>query len=616
MVLFETSQKNTPLPLRALSFLHVFFSWPQQSIVFFCLFFTSFCGTAYADALTQDVTILGIEEEAFKHVRSQFQDVSLLKASRKEPILSVSNLRGLVKSDVDFLSKILRAEGYYSAHITKRLARRENHFKVEIQVIPGDLYVFGDITYTFETPEPSPDVQTALTQKLPVKTGAPALAVNVVAAEALLKTLLPEKGFPFAGTIKNDIVVDHKKKAMDLHFAINTGAQRHFGAVVFRGLASIKEKHLGKFIQWKSGDVFSQQKVNTLRTLLIQSDLFSHVTIDTVPAGSNAANINISVAEAPHRTLGITGGYSTAEGFGGDISWEHRNIFGRGERVTLTARGSEVEQSFLGQLRLPHFKRLDQTLSFESLVKRETTDAFFAHTFDLRAGIERIISPKTSVHAGVEFEYSDVTDISGDRDFFVTSIPLGFHFDSSDNLLNPGRGFRATITAAPSFSVGETNFAFLKNEIRTSAYFPLFQSQTLTLALRSRLGSIISPKTEALSATKRFFSGGGGSIRGFSYQRVGPLDRENNPTGGRSVTEIAAELRWRFTSSISMVPFIEGGNVYESELPKFNNFRWGAGLGVRYHTDFGPIRLDVAIPFERQEGERSFQLYISLGQAF
>ncbi len=569
-----------------------------------------------ADTLTHSVEVRGIEDNSLMYVRRSFNEKSLLKEKKSEPIVSVAKLRGLVKSDYELLTTILRAEGFYGAQVTRQVARRENHFVIELHVVPGVQYVFGEINYNLEGSNSDAALVEELYNAIALKSNEPAVAARVVAAETSLVNMLLEMGFPFAGQVSKEIVVDHKRQAMDINFNVNSGVRRSIGSLQFQGLKSVSEEYLQGFAEWQQEDRFAQTKINNLRARLIHSNLFSTVTVKAQAAEANRADVLVNVEESKHRTLGISGGYSSAEGFGGEASWEHRNIFGEGERLTLTGRGSEVEQSFSGILEVPNYKRLDQTVTFESLFKREDTDAFFAHTIKVRANLERVLSPSLSVSAGTEFEFSDVTDISGDRDFYITSLPLGVRWDTSDDLLDPSRGFRLYLTTAPSFSIDGNKFAFLKNQIRTSAYFPLARDRKFIVALRSRIGSIIGPGTESLSATRRFFAGGGGSIRGFSFQRVGPLDINDDPLGGRSVAEVAAELRWKITQDVSLVPFLEGGNVYASELPKFTDFRWGAGLGVRYHTNFGPIRFDLAVPLGRQEGERRFQLYISLGQAF
>ena len=136
---------------------------------------------------------------------------------------------------------------------------------------------------------------------------------------------------------------------------------------------------------------------------------------------------------------------------------------------------------------------------------------------------------------------------------------------------------------------------------------------SLPTAIRSTFG----PSTAQLPPNKRFYAGGGGSIRGYGYQRVGPLDANDNPIGGKSVIEASAELRARLFEDIGVVAFVDAGSAFEELTPRFNDdVGYAAGLGARYYSSLGPVRLDVAVPLNKRPGDDSFQIYVSIGQAF
>ncbi|MCP4621627.1 MAG: BamA/TamA family outer membrane protein, partial [Bradyrhizobium sp.] len=132
---------------------------------------------------------------------------------------------------------------------------------------------------------------------------------------------------------------------------------------------------------------------------------------------------------------------------------------------------------------------------------------------------------------------------------------------------------------------------------------------------RARVGSIMGIARDDLPPSRRYYSGGGGSVRGFGYQELGPRSPDGKPVGGRSFNEFAIEARYRF-GNYGIVPFIDAGQVYEGIYPTGKNIRFGAGIGGRLYTNFGPIRVDVATPIARKPGESKISLYISIGQAF
>ncbi len=586
---------------------------PKLTLILVCFFWWNLANAA--DEFTYDFELEGLDQQ-HSVIDDLFTQTSILIKRKSETLISVSNLRSNLEADTETLREILRSEGYYNSEITNTFLRQENHFQIKLIVRPNSLYKYGAIRITYIEPEPHAELKTALLNDIGISSGDAARADPVIAAEATILNTLPRYGYPFAGQLKRDLVVDHQTEELNVHFEISTGNRRKMGNLTFQGHESVDTEFISQLATWPADSYFEQKYIDELRNRIIKSNLFSGVVIDITEQESDYASITVNLIEAKHRTIGTSAGYSTAEGIGGEVSWQHRNFMGDGKRLKITARASEIEQSFAGLMEIPHFKRLDQTLSLEGVFRRQNTDAFFAHVLETRAGIDRVITDELALLANIDLEYSDVEDAIQDQDFFLVSFPLGFRWDSSDNLLDPGSGYRASLIAAPSYAISDEKFKFLKTEFRASAYYPLTATENIVFALRTRLGSIFGVENETLPATSRFFSGGGGSIRGYGFQRVGPLAIDNNPLGGRSVNEFATELRWKFENNLGFVLFSEAGNVYESTTPKFNDFRYAAGIGARYSTGFGPVRLDVAFPLNKRTGDSSFQLYISLGQAF
>jgi translocation and assembly module TamA len=195
-------------------------------------------------------------------------------------------------------------------------------------------------------------------------------------------------------------------------------------------------------------------------------------------------------------------------------------------------------------------------------------------------------------------------------------LPLQGGYDGSDSLLDPTRGFRVTGKLSPEYQKrqggGTDRYARMLAE--ASGYYPI-TGKTLVLAGRVRVGSIVGASRDAIAPSRRLYAGGGGSVRGFGYQQLGPKDQNNDPIGGRSLTEFAVEARYRF-GNYGIVPFFDSGRVGESSKPSISGMRYGVGIGGRYYTNFGPFRLDVATPIGRKKGESKFAVYISIGQAF
>ena len=199
------------------------------------------------------------------------------------------------------------------------------------------------------------------------------------------------------------------------------------------------------------------------------------------------------------------------------------------------------------------------------------------------------------------------------RTFLVAALPGSLGYDASDDLLNPTRGWRVVAHVSPELSLQAGARAYVKLQLDGSAYLPLFKSTVL--AGRIRFGAIEGAPRDSIAPSRRFYAGGGGSVRGYSYQKIGPTDVNGEPVGGRGLSEAAIEARIRF-GNFGVVPFLDAGNLYQAAVPKFTNLRFGTGLGLRYYSSFGPIRIDLGTPLDRRPGESRIGVYVSLGQAF
>ena len=195
----------------------------------------------------------------------------------------------------------------------------------------------------------------------------------------------------------------------------------------------------------------------------------------------------------------------------------------------------------------------------------------------------------------------------------IGAIPVQLAYDGTNDLLNPEQGFRASIFASPELSFqGGTN-PYVRFQLDGSTYYPLMDA--LTLAARVRLGFIPGASRQDIAPSRRYYAGGGGSVRGYSYQSIGPRDANNDPIGGRSLAELSIEARYRF-GNFGIVPFFDAGAIYNEIYPDFSNLRFGAGIGARYYSAFGPIRIDLGTPLNPQPGDPWIAVYVSLGQAF
>ena len=570
-------------------------------------------------AIRYDVEITGVDGE----LAGVLEAHSLLERNRETPPLFYGALRALIDEDIAGLERVLRAEGYYAARIAERIDTRTDPLRITLKIAPGPRFRVADIRIAFDDPPPSADVRREIESGLPLKVGDPARAKDILAAEDRIAEHLPRSGYPLAERGAREVVIDHRSHSARVLYRFSVGPEIRFGALRFSGAEGVDRNYLRRLVPWREGARYDQTLVARYRDLLIGTRLFSRVAIDfAVPAaalreraGPITPDLVVELKDARLRTIAISAGFSTSEGVGGEVAWTHRNLFGSGERLRLTLSGAELKQSLVGEFRKPHFRRLDQVLTARAALVREDNDAFDSLELNSHLGIERRIGRLWTMTARAEATLSDVDDLQGSRTFFIAALPFSIAWDRRDDLLDPTRGAHVRASVAPSLSFQDTLFGFVRSDLAASAYQRL-AGDRLVLAERLHMGSIAGAARDRLPANRRFFAGGGGSIRGFGFQDVGPVDADGAPVGGRSLFEVSFEARTRIGAHFGLVPFIEGGQVWRNSLPQFGGLRWGAGLGLRYFTSFAPIRFDIAFPLARRPGEDRVQFYISLGQSF
>ncbi len=303
-----------------------------------------------------------------------------------------------------------------------------------------------------------------------------------------------------------------------------------------------------------------------------------------------------------------------------------RNLFGQAEYLRLSLALGQQKNGVAANFRRPDFLDVDQDLLALAEIADDTPTAYHSRRARVSAGLERRFDRTLTGGIALGVEKANVVQLATlnsmtanqrTQHYALIGLPLYLKLDRSDDLLNPTSGYRAQVNLVPyqSFSGPDLTFAF--GRISASTYQRLEDSDRYIIAASAALSSIGGASLAALPADKRIYAGGGGSIRAYGYQMAGPLDFDKKPIGGKSSLELSLEARIKITQSIGIVPFIDAGSSYRSSVPQLGRrLLFGPGLGFRYYTSFGPIRVDVATPLARRRGDSLVQLYISLGQAF
>ncbi len=541
--------------------------------------------------------------------------VSALVARKDRPPATRLGLRRRIAEDLKLISDLLRSEGYYGAVVADAQDSSTDPPTIRIDIDLGPRFNIGAFRIDLRGKVPL-DVLAGL--DLP-KIGDPARAPDIAGAEGAVLARLAQKAYPFARLLDHDIVVDHATARMEVDLRIDPGAPATFGPLSLSGLSDVEREHLLGQLPWKEGDPYDQGKIDEGRRALGRSGLFSSIVIDpaTMADAAGEVPISIEVAERERRSVGIGLRYDSDIGFGTELFWRHRNLFGRAETLDLTAQLAQNQLGLGAQYRERSFFTETDTLLLGATVKREEQDAYDSRSAAINASLERPLVEKVTGSAGIGIEALEVDDQTGTEQFLLLSFPFQLRRDTSNDLLDPSSGSRLTLGYTPVLQP-EEGTTFHRFLLAGAAYHEVLPEKRLVLAVRAAFGALLGATLSDVPATWRLYSGGGGSIRGYEYQRVGPLDSDRDPIGGRSQLKAGIEARIRITETIGVVPFLDAGNTYRSATPDFGErIQYAAGIGLRYYTSFGPLRADVAFPLNRRPGiDDSFQFYISLGQAF
>ena len=576
--------------------------------------------TEAADDQRYDVVVTGIDALP-PTLGRRFDELSVLKEGAGKPA-NVAQIDRRARDDADLPNTILRAEGYYDASIDTDVAPKDGRLVVTLDVDPGPLYKFGSVDVAGV---PKPDVEAAFG----VKPADPVNADAVIGGETALTQKLGREGFPFAKVAEPEIVIDHDTREATLKLNVVSGGERRIGAIRLLGdRAPFGAKHVGVIARFKPGELYNQDMIDDLRRALIATGLVSTVKLEPVEAATpGIVDIATTIEPAPMRTIAGEAGYGTGEGFRVEASWQHRNLIRPEGAVTFRGIAGTREQSLGALLRMGNFRRRDQVLNAAIVASHEVRPAYDATSFDIAASIERqtniIWQKKWTYSLGFELLASSEKDfvvtqgIAQRRIYFVGALPGTLGYDGSDDLLDPTRGFRLSTRISPEVSATGKVFGYVRAQFDGSAYYPV--GDRIVIAGRARVGTTVGAAREDIAPSRRFYSGGGGSVRGYGYQEIGPRNILDQPIGGRSLTEFSLEARVRlpiFGGNFGVVPFVDAGNIYTSSVPKLSGLRIGAGVGLRYYSNFGPIRIDVGTPIGRRKGESVVAVQVSLGQAF
>ncbi|KAG1648685.1 Translocation and assembly module subunit TamA [Nymphon striatum] len=422
-----------------------------------------------------------------------------------------------------------------------------------------------------------------------------------------------------------ELTARHTDRTVNATLRLAPGPVLRFGGLAVKGNKAVRTARIIDIAGLPQGEVYAPDELRRAARRLRRTGAFSAVALleaerigpnDTLP-------ITAQVTESLPRRFGYGAELGSLEGLTLSAFWLHRNLLGGAERLRIEGEisgigGNSGGEDYTLSARFERPATFNEDTNFYALAKIEQLDEvnYFSRQLDLEAGIERIASEERTYTLGLGLRRAQTRDAFGENEYTLLTLPLGAEFDYRDDRLNAKNGYYINASVTPFLAISGSDNG-LRTTLDARAYRTFGTTRPVTFALRGQLGSVYGPELGQAPADYLFYSGGGGTVRGQSYQALGVDLGGGNVTGGRSFLAISAEARVSVTDKIGIVGFVDGGYIGAEEFYDGSGvWHSGAGLGLRYNTGIGPIRVDVAVPTSGPQSDEKFQIYIGIGQSF
>lgn len=569
----------------------------------------------------------GAEEELVDRLRAN----ALLLQESNDRAATSQDIVSAARADYARLVGTLYQFGHFSPVVRILLDGREaanlSPFSVPQQIDRVEILIEPGPTYAFGIAEIGPlagatDLPDAFRPGGPAST--PVLQDTTSAAIERWR----DTGRAVAEVSGQRITARHGSATLDASITITPGPIVSFGELIPQGQTRMRPERIVEIAGLPEGVTYSPDVLDRVAERLRDTGVFSAVALREQPLGpGDTMDIVATLAESPPRRFGFGAQLSTDAGAQVSAFWLHRNLFGGAERLRIEG---EIRGIGEGELSVDEVDGVDvilrarisrpatftpDTLAYGELdIALLDEPSFRLAGISVEAGVEHWFSPKLEGALGIGLRATRFEDARGTRNTSLVYLPAELTWDNRDDPLNPTTGVYMIGTAAPFLTFGDGAGAQLTADAR--GYLGLGAENRTILAALAQAGVLFGGDIDVIPPDYLFYSGGSGTVRGQEYQALGAI-QNGVPSGGRSFGTLSAEVRQAIgDSNLGLVLFADAGYVGSDATFQDGDWHAGAGLGVRYDTPFGPIRVDVATPVRGGGVGEDLFLYIGIGQAF
>ncbi len=543
-----------------------------------------------------EVKITGLEGPLLDNAKAYLE----LYQKKDQPELSAVWIRHLHHKAAQEIQRALQPFGYYAAKVEGKLQERDDgQWIASYHVEPGPPVTLSqvDVQWAGDGAEEA-ELQAAL-RAFPLHTGD---VLNHAAYEKAKDALIEQAdalGYPDVHATEAKILVDPKKNKAVIRLHLNTGKKYFISAIRLQQNALDPEFIRRYLVDVKPGDVYSQDKLLAIQKDLIDSGYFSLVDVNPrfQQAQAQQVPVDVTLNPAKRQTYTFSVGYDTDIGVNLAARWQHRRLNKQGHKadaiIKLSPRESRIQSNYWIPIRDPRNNKLGFTARLES----ENTDTSARDTIDLEAGYYLLWRDWTTrFYSQLKYErFAAGSESTTD----TTLWSLGAFAERSE--IEEGKFPRrawhllSELQASPGWI---SSTSYVRAHVKSGVYIPFLDNGRFIL--RGELGASSAADFDKYPNSLRFFAGGDGSVRGYEWKALGPKDANGEVMGGKHLLTANLEYDHRVLEQWVAAAFVDAGNAFDDKLDKIYV---GAGVGVRWLSPVGSVRLDFAWPMNDEQDD-------------
>lgn len=560
---------------------------------------------------------------------------SIMQTKEKHFLLSLVTDRGILQkdtlsTDVDRLTVFYHDRGYMDAKVgNPEITHKSDGFYIEIPIEEGQRYKVTDVKITGDPLEPAekPGKEPPLEKKIQIKEDEYFSREKVRGdMDRVAKTYMDE-GYALT-QVTPEIKRDPDTHTTSVTYNVNKKGKVHIGKIYVTGNTKTLDKVIRRQLKLAEGDLYSATKLEQSLLQLKKLDYFEEVEVTPVETPqSDIMDIHVKVKEKLTGSIGVGGGFASEDGLFTSAQIQQRNLFGRGQTLGVKGYLAEEAQRYILSFTEPWLFDYPLSAGFDVYDWMREYNDFTEESIGIRLRTAYPVGKWSRVSLWYTIEKDDVTDVSRiasrylkwqEGDYFKSAVTLGFERDTTDHPFLPTRGSLNTILTEITSKYLGSDSEYVRTEIQSGWYHPLFWK--FVGYARGQYGYICAMGgKDSVPIFERFFLGGINNLRGWEWADIGPKNKYGEILGGYKYVVLTGELLFPVVEKYGMrgVLFIDAGNSYrEKENIDFSSFRTDAGVGVRWNSPMGPLRIEWAYNLDPEPGEDKYQWQFSAGAFF